>query len=409
MEFLPIIYLIYMFIALYMLSFFLIVYFRNRKSFFAFPEAKKIYTLSVLVPAYNEEKTIKDTIKHIFDTGYKGIIEVLVINDNSKDNTKKIVEGLQKEYPKIRLLNNETNLGKAGGLNRALEYAKGELVAVIDADSYPAEESITKMTGFFNDPKVGAVTCPVLARNRERFFANIQGIEYKVISFGRKLLEYVEAIYVTPGPLALYRKTALDDIKGFDTKNMTEDIEATWHLAYNGWDRKMCLSTYVTSTVPERLRAWWVQRRRWNIGGLQSIWKYRDALGKKGMLGWFIIPFFILNMFLGLVGLTIFSYLMVSRIISNFLLTKYSITAGTPVLSMTDLYITPSILNYLGIVLFIFGLLFTLLVLAVLNEKILKKQNILNIPFYLIVYLILYPFIMLNAIYHLAKGKRVWR
>ena len=170
-----------------MLSFFLIVYFRNKKTFFAFPEAKKIYSLTFLVPAYNEEDTIEDTIRHIFDIGYPGLVEVIVINDNSNDNTEKIIHTLQKEYPKLKLLNNEINLGKAGGLNRGLKYARGELVAVTDADSYPAQGSITKMAGFFNDPKVGAITCPVLARNREKFFSNIQGIEYKVISFGRKL------------------------------------------------------------------------------------------------------------------------------------------------------------------------------------------------------------------------------
>jgi len=409
MEFLPYIYLGYMFISLYFLSFFLIIYLKNRKNFFDYPKTKKNYTVSFMIPAYNEEKTIADTLKHIFDMGYKNIIEVIVINDKSSDNTLKIVKKLKKQYPKIKILNNKKNLGKAGSLNRALKIVKGELVGVVDADSYPSSDSIGKMVGYFDDEKVGAVTSPVVVRNRDKFFEKLQAIEYKVIAFSRKLLDYVDAIYVTPGPLALYRRKALLDINGFDEENLTEDIEATWHLADNGWSRKMCLDTTVSSTAPSKIKGWFIQRRRWNVGGLQCIYKYRKSLGKKGMLGWFIIPFFILSTFLGLFGLSIFFYLSIRRVISNFLLTRYSIVAGTPILTLNDFYITPSILNYLGVVLFIFGLIFTLLILSVLKEKILRKENVLNIPFYMIIYLMFYPFIMLASIWHIINGKRVWR
>jgi len=409
MEILPYVYLGYMFISLYMLSFFLILYFKNKKFFFNYPISDKKYFVSFVVPAYNEEDSIKESIEHIFNINYP-LKEVIVVNDCSTDNTRKIVEKLLKKYPKLKLINNKVNCGNAAGSqNIGLKHAKGELIVVVDADSFPAKDSIRKMVGYFDDSKVGAVTCPVLVRNKNKFWEKLQAIEYIAISFGRKLLEYVDAIYVTPGPLALYRKKALEDIGGFDEENLTQDIEATWHLAYNGWNRKMCLSTYVTSQVPNKFRGWFVQRRRWNIGGLQCIGKYWKIIGRKGMLGAFIIPFFIINLFLGLLGLSIFVYLLTTRIISNFLLTKYSIIAGTPVLTLDNFYITPSILNYLGVVLFIFGFIYILLILAVLKEKILKKENILNIPFYLIFYLILYPLIMINALWHFLRGKQIWR
>ncbi len=407
-EILPYVYLAYMFISLYMLSFFLILYFKNKNQFFYYPKPKKNYEVSFIVPAYNEESTIGDTIQHIFNIDYK-IKEVIVINDCSTDNTRKIIENLLKKYSNLKLINNEKNLGKAGSLNKGWKTATGELIAVVDADSFPQKDSLKKMVGFFDDEDVGAVTCPVLVRNKNKFWEKLQAIEYIAISFGRKLLEYVDSIYVTPGPLALYRKKALEDIDGFDEDNMTEDIEATWHLAHNGWKRKMSLSAGVTSEVPTKINVWWKQRRRWNVGGLQCIQKYKKVIGKKGMLGIFIIPFFIINLFLGLVGLSIFFYLLSTRIISNYLLTKYSIIADTPLITLNEFYITPSILNYLGIFLFLFGLLFVLFTLSILNEKIKKKENLLNIPFYLIFYLVLYPFIMINSLWHFAKRKRVWR
>ena len=410
MDFLPYVYLGYMFISLYMLSIFLIIYLRNKNEIFSYPKAKKKYTVSFLVPAYNEASTLADTLKHIFAIDYP-IFEVIVINDFSMDNSKDILKKLSRKYKKLKIINHIKNMGKARCLNDALKIAKGELIAVVDADSYPDSDSIKKMAGFFNDEKVGGVSVPVVARNKNKFIEKLQAIEYKMIGLTRKLLDYVDSIYVTPGPLALYRKSALDDVGGFDEKNMTEDIEITWHLTHNGWKRRMCLATSVSSTVPDKIKTWFKQRRRWNVGGLQCIAKYKNSLFdlKKGMLGFFIIPFFIISTFLGLLGLSIFSYLITKRLISQYLFTKYSIIANTPLLTLNDFYITPSILNYLGVALFILGLIFLFIVFAVLKERVFKKENILPIPFYMIIYMAFYPFIMIAAIIHMIKGKRVWR
>ncbi len=407
METLPIIYLMYMFVSIYFLSLFLSLFFKNRKDFFDYPKTNKKYSISVLVPAWNEEKTIEGTIRAIFSSGYD-LEEVIVLNDGSKDNTKKIVDKLLKEYPKLTILNKE-NSGKADSLNQGLEMAKGELVAVVDADSYPDKGSFEKMIGFFDDKKVGAVTCVFIPRNDKRFFERLQAIEYNIIAFTRKLLGYVDAIYVTPGPLALYRKFALKKIKGFDKNNLTEDIEATWHLAFEGYKRKMCLATHATTTVPIKFKAWYKQRRRWNIGGLQCISKYKKYFFKKGMLGFFILPFFALQLFLGLLGLSIFVYLVSTRFISNFFYTKYSIELGTSILTMNDLLITPSFLNYLGVILFISGAVFSILVLFIMKSQILVKQNIFNLLFYLLIYLSVYPFIMITALYQFIRGTGTWR
>ncbi len=410
MAVLPYIYLTYMFISTYFLALFLLLFFRNRASIFDYPKPKKQYTVSFVIPAYNEEKTIKETIQSIFQSDYKNIVQVIVVNDGSTDNTRKIVEGLLKTYPKLKLINNKKNLGNAArSQNVGLRYVKADVVAVVDADSYPIKSSVGKMIGFFNDPTVGAVTCPSRAKNRSKFIEKLQAIEYNVIAFTRKLLDYVDGIYVTPGTLALYRKKALDEIGGFDENNMTQDIEATWHLTFKGWKRKMCLDTYVSTTVMSTLKGWFVQRKRWNIGGLQCINKYKQYLFRKGMLGLFIIPFFIFSTFLGLLGLSIFVYLIVTRILKQYLILKFSFLAETAIVSLDQFYFTPSVLNYLGIVLFIFGTLFTLLVLFTLKDYALKKQSFFNLLFYMLVYLAIYPFIMVTAIYDLILGRTKWR
>ncbi len=409
MDILPIIYLGYMFVSIYFLSLFLLLYFRNRKEIFSYPKPKREYSVSVVVPAYNEEKTIRDTVEQLVKSDYPGLKEIIVVDDGSKDNTFRIAKELEKEYKIVRAYTKENEGSKAGALNFGLKKVSSEIFGVVDADSYPEKDAIGKMIGFFDDPQTGAVTCVFVPRNKNKFIEKLQAIEYNMIAFTRKLLDYVDAIYVTPGPLALYRKSVLDKMNGFDMNNMTEDIEATWHLAFEGYQRRMCLATRATTTVPDKLKVWYKQRRRWNIGGLQCINKYKRYLGRRGMLGFFILPFFVLQLFLGLVGLSIFFYLTISRFITNYIFVQYSVAVGTPLVTMNQFMITPSFLNYLGVILFFAGVAFTLIALYILKESVLAKQNFFNMVFYFIFYLAIYPFIMISALYYFFKGGANWR
>lgn len=408
MQILPYIYLTYMFISVYFLAFYFLLYARCRKELFTFPPLKKHFSVSVLIPAYNEADSIKQTVGHVLASDYDNIKEILILDNNSKDDTAKISKELSKKYPKVRYVLAEKQ-GKANALNYGLTLVRGELVAVVDADSFPKKDAIRKMVGYFEDRKVGAVTVPILARNKSKFFERLQAIEYSAIALTRKLLEKVDSIYVTPGPLALYRKVALEDIGGFDPNNLTEDIEVTWHLTAAGWKRHMCLDTRVTSIVPNKFKLWFKQRQRWSMGGLQTIWKYRKHFFNfKSMIGTFILPFFILSSFLGLLGLSIFTYLIASRIIRQYLYVKFSFVAETAVVSLNQFYFTPSILNYLGIVLFIMGAIFTFLVLTLMNEDIFKNKGIPKILVYMTLYLAIYPIILITAIFKLIRRDMSW-
>ena len=405
---LPWVYLGYMFISFYLLLLFLILYFRNRDTFFEIPKLTKKYSVSFLVPAYNEEKTITETIKHLFEIDYDNIVEVIAINDGSTDNTLQILKALKKAYPKLKILNKQ-NSGKADSLNVALKFALGELVIVVDADSYPHKDALSKLIGFFDNPKTGVATATAVPRNNNTLLENLQAMEYRVIAFTRKLLGYIDSIYVAPGTLAIYRKKALLDIGGFDKTQMTEDVEITWRLIKHGWKVKMCLDAYVTTTVPNKIKAWYRQRRRWSVGGLQCLVKYRKNFLKDGMLGLFIIPFFALGFFLGVVGLGILIYLSGLRIIRNYLFTKYSLEVGVPVLTLNNLYFTPTVLNYFGFLLFFLFLIFNLFVFSIMKDVYFKKQSFFNLLFFMVVYIMIRPILTVVSIYNLFIGRRVWR
>ena len=393
-----------MFIALYMFFFFILIYIRNKKTLFNCPKPNKNYTLSVITPAYNEEDSIEGTIKNVLSSSYK-IEEMIIVNDCSKDKTKEIVEKFMQKYSNLKLINNNKNLGKAGSLNKGINIASGELVAVIDSDSYPEKDAITKMIGFFNEKKVGAVTSAILVKEKDTFIRKLQSFEYAIIAWTRKLLSYVEGVYATPGPLSIYRRQLLLKIGGFDTKNLTEDIEITWRIVYNGYKAESCPAARVYSIAPKKISEWFKQRMRWNIGGLQCINKYKKFFLEKGMLGFFILPFFTLSLCLGLAGLGVFTYLGVTRIFKNFIFTQQTFVAGTQLITSEDIFVTPTVLNFFGIVLLLLGLFFTLTGLGIIGERKGGFRNIFNVLFYMIVYLALYPFIMFVSILKLSKYK----
>jgi len=99
---------------------------------------------------------------------------------------------------------------------------------------------------------------------------------------------------------------------------------------------------------------------------------------------------------------------MLARLIKEYLLLKFSFIANSAVITIDSLYFTPSVLNYLGILLFFFGAAFSLLVLYIIKEEVLHKRNILNILVYLIVYLSVYPIVMITAIFKLLKKDLSW-
>ncbi|MBS3070923.1 glycosyltransferase [Candidatus Pacearchaeota archaeon] len=407
-EALTVIYLVYMFLALYFLMLFTVLFAQNRKEIFSFPKAKNKYSVSVLIPAFNEEDSIEGTVKSVLNSDYKYIGEVIVINDGSTDNTLKIVRELEKKYSKVKVLDKVNEGNKGAALNYAIPYVKGDLIAVVDADSYPDKNALSTMTGYFDDKDVGVVTTSILVRDRNNFLRKMQAIEYKVIAFTRKLLDFVDSIYVTPGPLALYNKKILKKIGGFDTKNLTEDIEATWHMLHDGYKVRMSFISKSTTVAPNTIKKWIKQRIRWTIGGIQCIIKYKNVLFRKGMLGYFIIPFFAFSLVLGVFGLGIFFYRILRGFLSYYLTTNYSLASQTAIIVLQDINLNPSILNFLGIILFLLGVGFTYFSISFINSHIKEKENFFSVVFYLLVYILLTPLVLIVAVYKLSRKKYSW-
>lgn len=408
MEILTGIYFFYMFISVYFLTLTIILYFQNKHRLFSHPPITKEYSLTVIIPAWNEQDSIKATIEHVFSTDYNGLKRVIVVNDGSTDNTLKLAQSLTKKYKNLLVLDKK-NSGKADSVNYAIKFANTDLVSVIDADSFPEKSAFSKMIGYFDDLEVGAVTATCTPKNRKTFLEKMQTIEYKVIAFTRKLLEYIESIYVAPGSLSIYRRKALKEIGGFDRKNITEDIESTWHILSVGWKVRMSLSAHVYTRVPHTIKAWFRQRTRWALGGLQVLDKYKKFIFRNGIFGYFVVPFFAFGFILGLVGIGLALYMILKRVIFQYLFLDLGIGTGVDFFRTQDLLFAPSILNYFGIVLFILFFFFTIFVLAIMEDQMMEKQSFFNLLFYMTVYLLVYPIVTISSIYRWIKRDHKWR
>ena len=409
-TFLDGVFYIYTFLALYMLCFFVIIYIQNRKEIFSYPQSK-IEPVSIVMPCYNEEKTIGIAIESLLNLDWpREKMEIIVVDDKSKDNSVNIIKKYVEKYSNVKLIVNKRNSGGAAEpTNLGVKAARYNYIAVADSDSTPDRLALKKMIGFLQeDENVGGVTCAIMGKNRDIFIEKLQAIEYSVIAFSRKLLDCVDAVYVTPGPFDMYKKKVLLEIGLFDTKNMTQDIEIVWRMVYHGYKARMCLDTSTHSITPTTVTSWFKQRIRWNIGGMQTMLKYRGYFLRKGMLGAFILPFFVVTWLTGLLGLGIFVYLLCKKLFLTYLSTKLAAFAGTDLFKLSELNLHPTVLNFFGISLAVLGALFTFLGLSVIKEKELRNKNWFILAFYFLIYLSVYPLVLITSVYKFIRGRYSW-
>ena len=405
------IYLTLMFIALYISSFFVITTIKNSEKLYYYPKPKKNYTISVVIPCYNEGKSILGNLKALLNQDYKYLEKIIVVDDCSTDGSFEITKKFARKHKKIIVVRTPKNTGNAAGSkNYGAKFVKSELIAFSDADSHPAKDAISKMVGFFNNPKMAAVTSFVPIRNRdESFLSKIQSLEYMFIGFFRKLLDFVDSVYVTNGPLSIYRTKFFREIGGFDEKSITEDIEITWNFLSRGYKTAMSLGARVSTLAPTKIKPWFRQRTRWGLGGLQAISKYKSMFLRKGLFGAFVLPFVTFSIILSIFTFLFSIYLVAESLLINGLTAVKSAKNDAPIFDFENFSYHPSVLIFYLLVLFTTSLIFYQYILKKTGYE--KKSGIkrfFNMLFYLLVYGTLYPIVWFKAIYRYAVGDYRW-
>ncbi len=247
--------------------------------------------VTILIPAYNEESVIVDTVAAALASGYPRL-EVLVVDDGSADRTAELVRDNFGRDRRVRLLQ-QPNRGKPAALNHGLAEATGEIIVSIDADTIVDPEAVPRLVRHFADPKVGAVAGNVKVANRNSWITRWQALEYITSqNLEKRAFDLLNCIPVVPGAAGAWRADVLRDSGGFSGDTVAEDTDLTLTIRRNGWKILYDEDAIGRTEVPETVDALIRQRFRWTFGTLQAVWKHRDTAGnpKYGTLGWVAIP-----------------------------------------------------------------------------------------------------------------------
>ena len=299
-----------------------ILYYRNKKVRFQNVTNHKYHIpVTIVVPAYNEEVTVVETVKSLLMLDYQSY-EIIVVDDGSKDRTtavlreafdmRRVRRPIRKQVPcrdaeaiyecfteKVPLvLVRKVNGGKADALNMGINAARFPYFICMDADSVLQADSLIKITAPIlsdeNTIAVGGVVRPCNDVELENGWvkryqlpknplACMQVIEYdRSFLASRILFDQFNGSLIISGAFGLFKKDVIIAVGGYDTKTMGEDMELVVDLhKYCTTNKKPYAIKYATDAVcwtqaPERLRDLMKQRKRWHLGLFQTLIKHRS-------------------------------------------------------------------------------------------------------------------------------------
>ncbi|MEU8704278.1 bifunctional polysaccharide deacetylase/glycosyltransferase family 2 protein [Streptomyces sp. NPDC048565] len=240
--------------------------------------------VTVLVPAYNEEKGIESTLRSLLASTHRQL-QIVVIDDGSSDRTATIAESVRD--PRLNVVR-QANAGKAEALNTGLRYARYNIVVMVDADTVLEPDAIRRLIQPLAHPAVGAVSGNTKVGNRRGLLGRWQHLEYCFgFNLDRRMFEVLECMITVPGAIGAFRRDAALGVGGVSTDTLAEDTDLTMALWRAGW-RVVYEETAIAWTeVPTSLRQLWRQRYRWCFGTLQAARKHAGALREFGPAGRF--------------------------------------------------------------------------------------------------------------------------
>lgn len=256
--------------------------------------------VSVVVPAYNEQDTLKITLDSVANLSYpKDKYEVIVVDDGSSDNTPDVAKNLIAMHKDTSIIYvYQVNGGKGSALNTGLARAKGEVFVCLDADSAIEIDALQKMLPHFDKQDVAAVLPVVKVREPKNLWQKMQWYEYNINTFYKELGSLLDCVHVAPGPFSAYKAEILRKVGGFDSKrNLTEDLEMALRLQSKQYKLVQLLNTDVATVAPDNFIELYKQRNRWYKGAIINAIKYRHMIFNKkyGDFGFIQMPTIILS------------------------------------------------------------------------------------------------------------------
>jgi len=248
--------------------------------------------VTIIVPAYNEERVIVSTVRSLLNQEYRGELNILIVDDGSPDETFNVAQREFGDDPRVAVLRKE-NGGKASALNFGIARARGEIIVCLDADTQFTPTTVERLVAPMSDQKVGAVAGNAKVGNRHNMVTRWQALEYVTSqNLDRRAFSLLDCITVVPGAVGAWRREAVLEVGGFREDTLAEDQDLTLAMRRAGYSVAYADAAVAYTEAPDTLRGLAKQRFRWSFGTLQCAWKHRDAFFRReyGSLGFIALP-----------------------------------------------------------------------------------------------------------------------
>jgi cellulose synthase/poly-beta-1,6-N-acetylglucosamine synthase-like glycosyltransferase len=247
--------------------------------------------VSVIMPAFNEEVCIAEALSNMYEIDYPNY-EIVFIDDGSSDMTLTIAQEVATLFPHVpTTVLSQPNAGKSAALNSGILHANGEFVLCVDADSKIHPQTIHSGIRHFSASRVAAVGGFVSIGNRDNWLTWFQHLEYLLnIQFFRRTLSLFGLVSVVPGPVGLFRRSAILSVGGYVTghQSFAEDAELTMRMLASGWTIKSDENMISVTEAPATIDAFLRQRYRWIRGMYQATWANLGKIAERGRMGRFL-------------------------------------------------------------------------------------------------------------------------
>lgn len=281
-----------LFVSLYFEVFLLVSYLQRRMWRSApLPLPANAPTVAIVVPCFNEEKTVTATMRSLLALEYpKDKLEIIVVDDGSTDRTLDVVQGFTADA-RVRLFRKE-NGGKHTAMNFALAQTSAEFIGCLDADSVVAPQALLNIVAVFQNGAVSAVTPGIHVKDPKTLLQHMQNVEYRLSVFNRFMFAALGSAFITPGPFSVFRTSVVRELGGWREGHSTEDMEMALRMQAAGHLIANAPRAVVHTSTPPTVRRLFRQRVRWTYGFLRNAVDYRHMLGNRnyGNLGIIVLP-----------------------------------------------------------------------------------------------------------------------
>ncbi|HEY9195017.1 MAG TPA: glycosyltransferase [Mucilaginibacter sp.] len=235
------------------------------------------FSVDIIVPMYNEQKMIVNTIANLLKVDYDSF-NIIVVDDGSTDNGLNTVKSVYQHNPRVLIISQQ-NSGKAHALNRAIRHSTSDIIICIDADTMVRPDIIKQMLPHFADSRVAAVSGYVNVGNRNNIITATQYVEYITRqNYERIMFETVNSIWVIPGAIGAFRRSVVNEVGGYCTGLLTEDNDITMKILCHDYLIKNARGAVAYTEAPADVNMFFKQRSRWNMGLAQILVLYSKRM-----------------------------------------------------------------------------------------------------------------------------------